>query len=260
MNIIVHEPINISPESQHAEREQITTLMKKMDELTAANKSTNDQLISLVNDHQTIQRTIVSLKEENTSLKNENAALKEETAKMKSSVSQIFDDMDYALGKLQQIEQNAISNNIEISGVPMVEDEDLSAVLHRLFEQVDFQFSSNVIKDAYRTKPNKKSGLPGSIIATFDSFNSKQQFVMKTKGKNITSEFVRSTHIRPVYINDHLTKMNRYLFYLARCMRRKGQIKYAWVDSGKVLVKKSDGMESVVVECPKTLDNLVTHQ
>jgi regulator of replication initiation timing len=253
IEIFVHEPVTIPDGVQQAENQLIISLVKKIDDLTAANQAINEQLGSLVINYQSIQNTIATLCEEN-------AALKEENAKIRKNVHQVFDDMDYALGKIQQIEQHAIANEIEISGVPSAESEDLSEVLHRLFDQTGFEFTASTIEDAYRTRPNKKSGLPGSIIVKFDSHNSKNRFITKIKGKLLTSEFISSSPVRPVYVNDHLTKMNRYLFYLARCMRRKGQIKYAWVDNGKVLVKKSDGMEYIIVECPKTLDNLLDRQ
>jgi hypothetical protein len=249
MTIMVQESIAILPELKYNEDQQITNLNQKIVHLTAANKNMEDSLIKLMNEFQIIRRTVELLS-------TDNAVLKEENSKLCDDMRTVFNDMDYTMGKIQQLEQNNLSNNIEISGVPPMEDEDLTTVLHHLFEHTDYQFTETTIKDAYRTKPNKKSGLPGTIIATFDCHANKHRFMMKVKGKQLSSEFVRSNHCRPIYINDHLTKVNKYLFYLARCMRRKGEIKFVWIDNGKVLVKKSEGMESIVVECPKTLDNL----
>jgi FtsZ-binding cell division protein ZapB len=249
MTIMVQEPIAILPEPKRAEDQQITNLNQKVVDLTAANKNMENSLTNLMKEFQTIRHTIELLNADN-------AVLKEENSKLCDNVRAIFNDMDYTMGKIQHLEQKSLSNNIEISGVPALDDEDLTTVLHRLFEHTDYQFTETTIKDAYRTKPNKKSGLPGTIIATFDCQTNKNCFMMKVKGKQLSSEFINSSHCRPVYIDDHLTKVNKYLFYLARCMRRKGDIKFVWIDNGKVLVKKSEGMESIVVECPKTLDRL----
>ncbi len=270
MDVYVHEPVTISTEIHQAEIQQTANLNKMIDDLTAANKAMNVQLCSLVNNYQSIQCTIATFCEENAALKDvntklrntvelliaDNAVLKEENSKLSDDIRTIFNDMDYTMGKVQQLEQKTLSNNIEISGVPAMENEDLTEVLHRLFEHADYQFSDATIKDAYRKKPNKKSGLPGVVIATFDCLANKTCFMKKIKGKQLTSEFISSSHCRPIYINDHLSRVNKYLFYLARCMRRKGDIKYVWIDNGKVLVKKAEGMESIVVECPKTLDSL----
>jgi hypothetical protein len=86
--------------------------------------------------------------------------------------------MDYIMGKIQHIEQKAISNSVEISGVPTLEDEDLYEILHRLFEYVNYQITNSAINDLYRTKPNKKSSLCESIIVAFDNIHNKKHFIM----------------------------------------------------------------------------------
>jgi hypothetical protein len=50
------------------------------------------------------------------------------------------------------------------------------------------------------------------------------------------------------------------LFYLARCMRRQGHIKFAWIDNGRVLIKEKEGAQSIIVECPNTLNKLKNNQ
>jgi hypothetical protein len=124
-----------------------------------------------------------------------------------------------------------------------------------LFREVSDTSTQPTVTDVYRLKENNKSGFPGSIIVTFNTNAEKYQFLRESKKKQLTSSFLPSNHRqRPVYINEHMTRQNKYLFYLARTMRRQGQIKYAWFDNGRVLVKKTDGSPSVIVECPKSLE------
>jgi hypothetical protein len=126
-----------------------------------------------------------------------------------------------------------------------------------MFREVKFESSRSTVTEVYRTKENNKSGLPGSIIVTFNSSADKDRFLQETKKTQLTSSFLPSDHRqRPVYVNEHMTRLNKYLFYLARSMRREGHIKYAWFTNGRVLVKEADGAPSIIVDCPKTLDNL----
>jgi hypothetical protein len=249
LSVIIQQPISISPVDNGMEHQRFSDLNQKIESLTAANKTTETTMLNFMNEFQAIRRTIELLQADN-------AALKIENLKLSDDIRTVFDDMDYTMGKIQNLEQKTLANNIEISGIPATEDEDLSAILQRLFEHTDYQCSETTIKDAYRTKPTKQAGLPGNIIVIFDNQTNKNGFMKKIKGKQLSSDSIGSSHCRPIYINDHLTRLNKYLMYLARSMRRHGDIKFVWFENGKVLVKKSEGMESIVVECPRTLDRL----
>jgi regulator of replication initiation timing len=253
LSTLILEEINI-PETPNPNDENIKILYQKIDDLSAAKKSTDALIESLICEIQSFRQTITEISEEN-------AALKRENEKLKNDVNYVYDDMNFLMGKVERLEQKALSNNVEITGVPAMLDEDLSDVLQRLFHHAELHYDKSMITDAYRLNGNNKSGLPGSIIVSFCNHTTKNNFMEKTKGKVLNSSFLNNNHHpRPVYINEHLTRLNKYLFYLARCMRREGQIKYVWVVNGRVLVKVIEGAQSIIVECPKTLENLKNNQ
>jgi hypothetical protein len=68
-------------------------------------------------------------------LTSENVQLKSDNQKMKSELNQIFRDMDFLHSKLNNFEQNDLSNNLEICGVPAAEQEDLGVVMQKLFDE-----------------------------------------------------------------------------------------------------------------------------
>jgi regulator of replication initiation timing len=248
LTTIVQERTIIEP--QHQRPDEVIELNKKIDVLNTNNQKLEDCLNKLLGELRLVQQQVDLIQHENATLKAENETLKK-------NVGDVFDDMDYLMGKVERIDQKILSKDVEISGVPALKDEDLTDVLQLLFREVKFESSQSTVTEVYRTKDNNKNGLPGSIIATFNSSADKDRFIQETKKTQLTSSFLTADHRqRPVYVNDHMTRLNKYLFYLARNMRRQGQIKYAWFANGRVLVKEADGAPSIIVDCPKTLDKL----
>lgn len=250
LSTIIQEKIIIHPERQRTEGKEDSNLNQKVDALTAANRKLEDSLKFIMDKFQFVQQDIESIRKENAALKAENTVLRKD-------IAVVLEDMDYLMCKVDRIDQKILSKNVEISGVPALKDEDLSDVLQELFREINFDSAQTTVTDAFRLKENNKSGLPGAIIVTFNSNREKNQFLFEAKRKQLTSSFLSTTHRqRPVYVNEHLTRLNKYLFYLARTMRRQGSIKYAWTDNGRVLVKEAEGKPTIIVECPKTLNNL----
>jgi regulator of replication initiation timing len=189
-------------------------------------------------------------------LTSENVQLKSDNQKMKSELNQIFKDMDFLHSKLNNIEQNDLSNNLEICGVPAAEQEDLGEVMRKLFDHTEFPHNAETITNVYRKKKPKHSGQPGAIIATFNNAINKSNFIQIIKGKKLSSSFLGVEYPKPIYLNDHLTKHNKYLFYLARDLRRQKLIKYAWVDHGTILMKTDDNTDSMIVKNVTTIDQI----
>jgi regulator of replication initiation timing len=250
MSTIVQECINIQPERQLPENRELMAVNKKIDVLTNANRKLENSLMTILDEFRLVRQDVELTR-------CEYAALKVENETLRKRVADVFNDMDYLMGKVERIDQKILSKDVELSGVPALQDEDLSDVLHLLFQEVRFESTQSTVTDVYRLKDNNKSGLPGPIIVTFKSNAEKNRFLRESKKRQLTSSFLSSNHHqRPVYVNDHMTRLNKYLFYLARTMRRQGHIKYAWFDNGRVLVKETDGSPSIIVECPKTLESL----
>jgi hypothetical protein len=250
LSSVVLERVIVQHGQNQPDDQKVIDLSKKVDVLGAANKKLEDSLNTILEELRLVQRSVQLIQDEN-------AALKAENETLKKNVDDVFNDMDYLMGKVERIDQKILSKDVEISGVPALKDEDLSDVLHLLFREVKFESSQSTVTEVYRTKENNKNGLPGSIIVTFNSSADKDRFLQNTKKTQLTSSFLPSEHRqRPVYVNEHMTRLNKYLFYLARSMRRQGNIKYAWFANGSVLVKEADGSPSIIVDCPKTLDNL----
>jgi Baculovirus FP protein len=199
--------------------------------------------------------TIDDLMAEINELKTRHQSLHTENLKLKAKMAEMYKDLDFLHSKLNRMEQAQHMNEVEIIGVPETQDEDFSDILKKLFEHVEHPSPTGAIHNVYRKK-SAKSVLPGTIVVSFKSFSTKMQFVTATKKKKLTSSFMCTENHRPVYINERLTKHNKYLFYLARDLRRKNFEKYAWTDHGNILVKIDDNTDSMIIDNVSTIERI----
>jgi hypothetical protein len=187
-------------------------------------------------------------------LSQQNAELSSENAKLKMEMTHVYKDLDFLHEKINRMEQCQLINEVEIIGVPEADDEDLGDILQKFFEHVEFTSTADTVTNMYRKK-RTNNGLPGTIIVSFNNTSNKTRFVASTK-KKLSSTFLRPENPRPVYINEHLTKHNKYLFYLARDLRRTKAVKYAWTDHGQILVKTDDNTDSIIINNVSTIDRI----
>jgi hypothetical protein len=211
----------------------------------ATKKPTIDDLIAEINE----------LKEGFQSVASQNVELKKENTKLKTELTEIYKDLDFLHTKINRMDQEHLMNDVEIVGVPAFQDEDLSEILLKLFDAVGHSSQDGAIMNVYRKK-TPKNGLPGTIIASFNNISNKTKFVAATRKKKLDSSFLRPENVRPIYINEHLTKHNRYLYYLARDLRRKNVVKYAWTDHGSILVKTDDNTDSIAIDNVSAIERI----
>jgi Baculovirus FP protein len=183
------------------------------------------------------------------------AELSSENIKMKNNMSQMYKDLDFLHEKINRMEQFHLLNDVEIVGVPETQDEDLGDILQKLFDHAECSPTIGAVKNVYRKKKTK-NGLPGTIIATFVNNSNKTEFITATKKKKLSSSFLSSENQRPVYVNEKLTKHNKYLFYLARDLRRTKLVKYAWTDHGQIMVKTDDNTDSIIINNASTIERI----
>lgn len=93
---------------------------------------------------------------------------------------------DMAERELQK--QQALKNNICISGIPKRDDENISAIVAAVMQAIAVPFTSNDVSASYRTKPRAKS--TGLIVVRFETFDMKLAVLTaKKKTKQLSRRF-----------------------------------------------------------------------
>lgn len=207
--------------------EDILLELKKLDKLDAITESIN-RLATFCTEIQIKQNKLESrvnhLTEENKQLKNQ---------------------IEIVNCELDRVKQHTLNSNIEIAGVPETVDENAEEITKLILQNLGFT-EVDTIKNAYRKKGYKKrAGLPQPIIATIRDKGTRDQILKRKRNlhtnlylDNIITNEVESNRI--IYLNEHLTDHNKYLFKQAKDLIRAGKIFSTWVRNGYIIIKETE--------------------
>lgn len=159
--------------------------------------------------------------------------------------------------------QHSRRRNLEITGVPVAEDEDLYLILFLIANAIGVCFIGDAILEARRLRvPNnlrrEDRVVHPHIIVTFVSRQAKMAWSDASRGKKLMASALMSDFSETrVFINDHLTWRNKVILGSARRHVRAGRLAFAWTVDCKVLVKKSPSGPTGRVFSVQDVDSVV---
>lgn len=145
-----------------------------------------------------------------------------------------------------------------------IADEIPVTIASNIFSHLGFK-DEKIIKQAHRKKSNNtRAGLPPTIIVTIENKGIRDQ-ILKTKrqktldisilNKELSEESnTNQSNRRLIYINEHLTDFNKYIFKRAKDLRRCGSIVGAWVRNGYIIIKQKEDSEEKKITHLSELD------
>lgn len=151
--------------------------------------------------------------------------------------------------RVDNIEQAALSNSIEINGVPMNQPDDLSSIILKIASIISFTTSSEDWSRIYRQFRQSNQDRPPSIIIFFKDQLKRDQFLAAAKKNRGLSSSKIGIDGRDsmIYVNENLTKARRKLFYTAKAFKDRNKFKYLWTSKGKIYLRKNDGCQAINV-------------
>lgn len=151
-------------------------------------------------------------------------------------------EVDDLRERMRNMEQYSRVKNIEISGLPVTQGENISDLVADVGAALGVEMQSNDVAAAHRV-PSFKSDREPALIIQFTSRTMKEQWMAKSrKKKNLTARDVNQHFpIKRVYINDHLSPENKK--FLAKLKQKGRDLGYTfiWSRDGKFFVRKSEG-------------------
>ncbi|KAJ2949877.1 hypothetical protein O0L34_g11197 [Tuta absoluta] len=147
-------------------------------------------------------------------------------------------------------EQIGLKNDIEICGVPEINNENLTHIALAVSQKLSVELCESDIDDITRTGPriNGKSenNKTSRIIVLKLSRKAKKDELLraaKTR-KNLTSEGIVSAPQAKLFINERLTKKNRLLFRDTRIRAQQYGFRFCWVQNGAILIRKTESTQN----------------
>ncbi|XP_063389371.1 uncharacterized protein LOC134675140 [Cydia fagiglandana] len=157
-------------------------------------------------------------------------------------------------------------NNVEISGVPQKDNENLMSILNNICLKVGFGLLETDVDSIHRVRRfplsvgsgNRADPRPPAIIVRFCQRRRKDELVAAARARRglTSADAGLPGPAVPVYVNEHLTAVNKILLRQARDRKAELNYSYLWVKQCKIHMRKSDSSKVYVVTSEADLKKL----
>lgn len=223
---------------------KLETVKSEMKEMVKSMQFMNKQFEDFESNQKASNETMKWLEKENTELKTTIANL---------SV------------RLNNLEQQSRSNNIELQCVPETKNENVYTIVTQLGKAVNCDVQEKDILNCTRVaKTNSSSTRPKSIVVQLASPRLRDQLLASVikHNQNNPQNKLNSGHLgfvgqkAPVYVAEHLSPTNKTLHAAARMKAKEMSYRYVWVRNGKIFARKVDGAEYILIRNMESLSKM----
>ena len=163
--------------------------------------------------------------------------------------------------KIDDIEQYNRWQILELQGVPVRKDEDVTQITLDLISKLDVDIKEEDIsithrlpvKQRYgRTRLKKPVNHPTIIVRLVSRQMRNEIYDKRFNAKMIKDFSVEG--METLFINKNLTQRRKRLFWLSKQKAKELEYKYFWIQNGQIFIRKSEEGEKVLIRSESDLD------
>ncbi|CAG4957416.1 unnamed protein product [Colias eurytheme] len=171
--------------------------------------------------------------------------------------------------RLNDSEQYNLLNDVEITGVPEIKGENLLHLTVTLAQKIGLPLEDRDIVNAYRAgvrKNQEEHNNDNNRIAAARP----RAIVVRLARQHLRNEMLRAARVRRgadtaglvageprrFYVNEHLTRTNRWLFHLAREQQRAKHWSYVWTRGGRTYVRRDQHSKYFVISSEEDIHKI----
>lgn len=141
--------------------------------------------------------------------------------------------------RIDQLERQVRMNELVVSGVPFVENENVLETLSSLCRVINYSGGTNAIETCFRLPANRNQRRSSSsIIIKFWGADAKNDFFKQYfTVQRLCASMLGFGAPSRIYINENLTKRNFEIFRKARELKKEGKILRFNTQRGRVVIK-----------------------
>lgn len=192
----------------------------------------------------------------------ENASLKNNNTLISSKLDEIQNDNNNMHCTINEIKQNEFKKNMVIFGVPCLKDQrSLELTFENILAQLQIPKTDVKIDDIFQKKANTEQS---PVFVKFTSLQQKIDFKQAAKASMQSNKRylhacdIGFTSNNKIIFVDQLTDINRNLLREAKQLRAHGY-KYIWTVNGRILVKKNEDADVLVIKTLNCIESLKIH-
>ncbi|CAG4952709.1 unnamed protein product [Colias eurytheme] len=183
--------------------------------------------------------------------------------------SDVSKKIDSLKSRLNDSEQYNLLNDIEIAGVPETKGENLLHLTITLAQKIGLSLDERDIVNVYRTGTRKNLEELNTSSDRIAAARPRPIVVRLTR-HHLRNELLRAARVRRgadtaglvageprrFYVNEHLTRTNRWLFHLAREQQRAKHWSYVWTRGGRTYVRRDQHSKYFIVSSEEDIDKI----
>ncbi|KAJ2937407.1 hypothetical protein O0L34_g19094 [Tuta absoluta] len=153
---------------------------------------------------------------------------------------------------LNEKNQWARLNNVEIKGVPLKDRENLLDIVSKIGTKISYPISKQTINFVARVPSQDNKLKP--IVVSFVNRYVKEDFVAAArKIKKLQPIDIGIDGVGQVFVNDHLTVQNKMLLTEAKKLKNKHEFEFLWVKNSKIFARKNPKSKVILIKTSKDL-------
>lgn len=245
-------------------KEELNEMLTKFN--TTITTAINKELEPIKKEIEEIKESMFFMNEKFEDIKKEQQSSKESIKKLESENTELKVTVEELHTRINNLEQQARSNNLEVQCVPENKNENVYNVITQLSRVVNCELNEKDILHCTRVaKTNVSSSRPRSIIVQLTSPRVRDQLLAATikYNKSNPQDKLNCSHLgyagskSPVFVTEHLSPTNRALHAATRIKAKEKRYKYVWVRNGRIFVRKEDGSETILIKNNTGLNKIV---
>lgn len=228
----------------------LAEINNKLDKLQEENASLKSELFQQLNEVKCSldfnSETMKDLTTKNANLEKEIQDLKmtlNATLEENKSLKNKVDDLTLEIVDLQQYSRRS---NIEICELPETVDENPKQLVEKMLESLEVGNSCKII--AVHRVPTKNPKKKPPIIVQFQNKTERDVCLKAAKVKKLNaSDFNSTFSSTPVFVNEHLCRAMKSLYFETRKFKKANNYKYCWIRDSKIYLREKDGSKAIKV-------------
>lgn len=204
-----------------------------------------------------ISEELKSVKLELTKISEVNENLATKVATLENKNNQMTNDLSKLKTENELLKQYTRMNNLEIHGIPVLKNEDVTEIVKNLGKVLQVQVNNSDIDCCHRL-PASRPEMPPPLLVKFCSRGKKNEILYAKKSRK---EHLKSVELginapsRPIYINEHLTEINKLLHKQARDLKKAGY-KYVWTRDCKIYARQHESAKTHRIQTEEDVQRL----
>lgn len=195
----------------------------------------------------------------------ENASSKETIKELQKENLEMTNNINSLKVRVDQLEQQARANNIEIQCLPEKKQENLLNIVSEISKVTGLVLENRDILHCTRVaKLNSNNPRPRSIVVQLASPRLRDQFLASITNFNKSNKDnkLNSEHLgysgpkTAIFVTEHLSPTYRALHAAARNKAKELGYKFVWVRGGRIFMRKVQESEHIMVRNMDTLNKL----